>query len=97
MAVKEESHHEHNPVLTSDETPAEMAARLAPPEERAGKGDGVISVDTGEFRLPKEFTEKDDDSWRFFGLAPIAAIILVLSLAFIAFIAYLISTAPPAP
>ncbi|HYJ45264.1 MAG TPA: hypothetical protein VEV81_01535, partial [Pyrinomonadaceae bacterium] len=67
MAVKRESRREHNPVRTSGDGGMEKADRLAPPEERrkkdTGRGagnDGVLAVDTGELKLPAEFTEKEE-------------------------------------
>ena len=54
-----------------------------------------MGVDTGELKLPKEFTEKDEGRPRFLGLEPVALVILIFALAFIAFIAYLISIDSP--
>lgn len=100
--MKMESRHEHNPVHTSSDGAMEKANMLAPPEERARKdGDkgakngGVMAGDTDEVKLPSDFTEKEEQSGRFFGLAPIALAILIFSLSFIAFITYLIATEPP--
>jgi hypothetical protein len=100
MAVKKESRREHNPVRGSSDAALGKAEQLAPPEEHAKKSanqktdnEGVMVVDTGELKLPKDFTEKEDKS-RFFGLEPIAVVILIFALAFIAFITYLISTEP---
>jgi hypothetical protein len=102
MAVKRESRREHSPVRGSSDGASKKADQLAPPEERAGKGaagnsnnEGVMGVDTGELKLPKEFTEKEEGKSRFLGLEPLALVILIFSLAFIAFIAYLISIEPP--
>jgi hypothetical protein len=102
VAVKRESRHEHNPVQVSSEEALEKADNLAPLEEQKGKplrqntdGEGVIVVDTGDLKLPSDFTEKDEGKSRLFGLEPITAVIVFLALAFIAFIAYLISTETP--
>jgi uncharacterized membrane protein (DUF485 family) len=54
-----------------------------------------MAVDTGELKLPKEFTEREEERSRFLGLEPVALVILVFSLAFILFIAYLISIDSP--
>jgi hypothetical protein len=102
MAVKRESRREHNPVQVSSDGASRKADQLAPPEERAGnqalqnsKNEGVMTVpDTGELKLPKEFTEREEERSRFLGLEPVALVILIFALAFIAFIAYLISIEP---
>jgi hypothetical protein len=100
--MKRESRREHNPVHGSSDGASQKADQLAPPEERAGKpvnrnsnNEGVMGVDTGELKLPKEFTEKEEGKPRFLGLEPVALIILIFALAFIAFIAYLISIDSP--
>jgi hypothetical protein len=100
--MKRESRREHNPVRGSSDGASQKADQLAPPEERARKStnqnsnnEGVMAVDTGELKLPKEFTEKEDGKSRFFGLEPVALVILIFALAFIAFIAYLISNDSP--
>jgi hypothetical protein len=102
MAVRRESRREHNPVGASSDGAMGKADLLAPQEERAkksvnkgAKNGGVMAVDTGELKLPNEFTEKEDKRARLFGLEPIALIILVFSIIFIAFITYLIATEPP--
>ena len=102
MVVRRETRREHNPVRASSDGALEKADMLAPPEERVKKSadkevknGGVMKVDTGELKLPNDFTEKVDSRARLFGLEPIALIILVFSLAFIAFITYLIATEPP--
>lgn len=103
MAVKRKpKKRRHNAVQASSDEGLEKAALLAPLEERAGKSvnqssnnGGVISVDTGELKLPSEFTEKDEGKARLFGLEPLTIVILAFALAFIAFIAYLISIEPP--
>jgi len=100
--MKRESRREHNPVQGSSDGTSQKADQLAPPEERAGKqavqksnNEGVMGVDTGELKLPKEFTEKEEGKPRFLGLEPVALVILIFALAFIAFIAYLISNDSP--
>jgi hypothetical protein len=101
--VKRESRREHNAVQGSSDGASQKADQLAPPEERAGKhaarnsnNEGVMAVpDTGELKLPKEFTEKEEGRQRFLGLEPVALVILIFALAFIAFIAYLISIDSP--
>ena len=101
MAVKRKSRRRHNPVQASSDEGLEKAAQLAPLEERTGKSvhqnsntDGVISVDTGDLKLPTEFTEKEEGKSGLFGLEPVTIVILAFALAFIAFIAYLISIEP---
>ena len=100
--MRRESRREHNPVRASSDGALDKADMLAPPEEhvkmsanKGADGGGVMKVDTGELKLPGDFTEKVDKRSRLFGLEPIALIILIFSLAFIAFITYLISTEPP--
>jgi hypothetical protein len=97
-----ESREEHNPIHVSSEEGLEKAERLAPLEERAVKSThqslnnkGVISVDTGDLKLPESFTGKGEGKPRLFGVEPITIIIITFALAFIAFIAYLISVEPP--
>jgi hypothetical protein len=99
--MRRETRHEHNPVPASSDGALEKADLLAPPEERVqrsadkgAKSSGVLTVDTGEVKLPNDFTEKEERGARLFGLEPIALIILVFSLAFITFITYLIATEP---
>jgi hypothetical protein len=95
--MKKESPSEHNAVVASDGDAAEKAARLAPLEERAGQGSnngGAITVGTAELKFPTEFTEREEKS-RVFSIDPIAAVLLIFSLAFIAFIAYMISIEQP--
>jgi hypothetical protein len=101
LAVKRESREEHNPVQASSDEGSEKADQLAPLEERGGKfasessnKEGVISVDTGDLKLPNGFTAREEGESRVFGLEPVTIIILVLALAFIAFITYLISIEP---
>lgn len=101
MAVKRESRREHNPIHASGDGALEKAELLAPPEERVKKQprqnsnhDGGMAVDTGELKLPEEFTEKEEGKSRLFGLEPVALVILIFALAFIAFITYLISVEP---
>jgi hypothetical protein len=102
MVVRRETRREHNPVRAVNDGALEKADMLAPPEERVkrsadkeAKNGGVMKVDTGELKLPNDFTEKVDSRTRLFGLEPIALIILIFSLAFIAFITYLIAIEPP--
>lgn len=99
--MKRELRREHNPVHGSSDGASQKAEQLAPLEERERKhtvqgsnDEGVIGVDTGELKLPKEFTEREEERSRFLGLEPVALVILIFSLAFIAFIAYLISIEP---
>jgi hypothetical protein len=99
--VKRESRREHNPIHVSSDGALEKAEQLAPLEERKGKparqnsrDEGVISVDTGDLKLPNDFTEKGEEKSRLFNVEPITLIIMIFTLAFIAFIAYLISIEP---
>ena len=100
--MKRESRREHNPIHVSSDGGLEKAEQLAPLEERKGKparqnsrDEGVISVDTGDLKLPNDFTEKREEKSRLFNIEPITLIIMIFTLAFIAFIAYLISIEPP--
>ncbi|MDT4896252.1 MAG: hypothetical protein QOH25_1329 [Acidobacteriota bacterium] len=100
--MKRESRREHNPIHVSSDGALEKAEQLAPLEERKGKpthqnfkDEGVISVDTGNLKLPSDFTERREEKPRMFGVEPIAVVIIIFALAFIAFIAYLISIEPP--
>jgi hypothetical protein len=100
--VNDESWSEHNSVQVSSEEAMEKADRLAPLEERAGKSanqksddKGLIRIDTGDLKLPSDFTEKREGKSRLFGLEPLTLVVLVFCLAFIAFIAYLIYTEQP--
>jgi hypothetical protein len=86
----------------SSEEALEKADQLAPLEEQRGKplrqksdGEGVIIVDTGDLKIPNDFTERREGKSRLFGVEPIAVVIMVFALAFIAFIAYLIYTEQP--
>jgi hypothetical protein len=99
--VKKEPRREHNPVQVSSEEALEKANQLAPLEERKGRlarqsqnDGGVIQVDTGDLKLPNDFTERGEGKPRLLGLEPVTIFILIFSLAFIAFIAYLISIEP---
>jgi hypothetical protein len=101
MAVKRKSRRRHNAIQASSDEGLEKAEQLAPLEERAGKSanqnsnnGGVITVDTGSLKLPKEFTEKEEEKSGLFGLEPVTIVILTFALAFIAFVAYLISIEP---
>lgn len=102
---KRESRREHNPVKAKSEETAKLASMLAPLEEQQGRAEaargagqrsngGAIIVDTGPLKLPKDFTEQDEQG-NTLGLEPVVIFILVLVLAFIAFITYLISIEPP--
>jgi hypothetical protein len=95
--MRKESRREHNSVVASSGEAAEIASRLAPPEERArqvSNNGGAIIVGTGELKLPTDFTEREEKS-HIFRLNPTAVVLLIFSLAFIAFITYLISIEPP--
>jgi hypothetical protein len=99
--VKRESRREHNPIHVSSDGALEKAEKLAPLEEHKGKNAlqssrdaGVLSVDTGDLKLPSDLTEKREEKSRLFDIEPITLIIMIFTLAFIAFIAYLISTEP---
>ena len=98
--MRRERRREHNPVRASSDGAQERAESLAPPEERADRSanqsrdGGVMAVDTGELKLPDDFTEREDKKLNLLGLDSIALIILIFALAFIAFTAYLISIEP---
>ncbi len=84
---------------------AELAARLAPPEEQSegivahpgSNNGGVIIVDTGSLKLPQGMIEAEKGMTRALRPHPIVIVILCVALAFIAFIAWLISGMPPQP
>ncbi len=89
---KRRRRREHNHLVPHQGEPVELAARLTPLEEtRDSNNGGAIVVDTSAVKLPEDFTEREENRGRLFGLEPIALIIFVFSLAFIVFIAYLIS------
>lgn len=101
---RRESRREHNPVVAGSKEAAELAARLAPLEESAGRraamgqnNGGAIVVDTDDLELPSDFTEREEGSQRLFKLDPLGLIILIFALAFIGFITYLISLEPSKP
>ena len=102
MAMKKEPRREHNPVPATSPEASELAAQLAPPEERddhtasRGKNNGGAFIfDTDSLNFPKGFVEEERDDSRSFWPDPVVILIFFLSLAFIAFITYLISIEPP--
>lgn len=96
MDVREKSHREHR--NGSAGVPGESAAeaRLTPPEEtkgarnNQGAASGVLAVNTGELKLPKELTEEEEEVKRFMPVDPAVLVILCFSLLFILTIAYVI-------
>ena len=99
--MKEETRREHNPIHGSSEEALGKAAQLAPAEERphrpgdpSSNDEGVIAVDTGNLKLPKDFTERREGKSGLLDLEPITIIILIFALAFIGVMAYLISIDP---
>ncbi len=100
--MKKGSRRDHNPVKAESEEASDLAALLAPPEEReqggaqpSGRHRGGIVVDTGALKLPRDFAEEREEGSRPFRPDPVVVLIFILSLAFIAAIAYLISIEPP--
>ena len=102
MAIKKNGHqHQHYTGGTEHASAAELSARLAPPEEKAGaaaistsqgnNNGGAITVDTGSLKLPKDFIEPNKETSSMFRPEPVVLVILILALAFIAFIAWQIS------
>jgi hypothetical protein len=92
----------HSHVAPSGDT-AELAAQLAPLEERGGGGragaqnnGGSIVVDTGALKLPEGLVADQGKDKRVLGFEPVVLFIIVLALAFIAFIAWQISQMSPA-
>jgi hypothetical protein len=83
----------------------ELAAQLAPLEERGGaqagnnnNNGGSIVVDTGALKMPEGLVAEQEKNKRLLGFEPVVLFIIVLSLAFIAFIAWQISQmSPPSP
>lgn len=77
-----------------------LAARLAPPEERAlsvrrSKGNGGAGVlDAGRFELSGDSTKEANEPGTFHP-PPVVAVILAVVLAYILFITWLIATGPP--
>jgi hypothetical protein len=95
----------HSHVAPSGDT-EELAAQLAPLEERGGgaqgggaqNNGGSIVVDTGALKLPEGLAAEGEKDKRLLGFEPVVLFIVVVALAFIAFIAWQISrTAPPSP
>ena len=105
MAIKKNGHpHQHYAGGKEPASAAELSARLAPPEEKAGAGaaasqgknnGGAIIVDTGSLKLPKDFVDPSKETSSMFRPAPVVLVILILALAFIAFIAWQISLMEP--
>jgi hypothetical protein len=93
----------HSHVEQSGDT-AELAAQLAPLEERGGgahsggahDNGGSIVVDTGALKLPEGLVAQQEKDRRLWGFEPVVLFIIVVSLAFIAFVAWQISRMPPA-
>ena len=100
--MKRKSKSRRNAIRASSDEGLEKAAQLAPLEERAPKSDrqnsnnsGVILIDSGKLKLPKDFTEQGEGRSGLFGLEPITIVILTFALAFIGLMTYLISVEPP--
>lgn len=100
MAVKEESHSEHNAIHVSGDGAAMKAERLAPLEEmvrRSSPGNqsakDALNDDDASLKLPAHLGE--EKKYRLFGIEPITFFIMVFALVFIAFVAYLISIEAP--
>ncbi|HVG29454.1 MAG TPA: hypothetical protein VM864_07015 [Pyrinomonadaceae bacterium] len=92
----------HSHVAPSGNT-EDLAAKLAPLEEREGGGaqagavknnGGSIVVDTGALKLPEGLVAEREKNKLLLGFEPVVLFIIVLSLAFIAFIAWQISQMP---
>jgi hypothetical protein len=91
----------HSHVAPSGDT-EELAAQLAPLEERGRAGGGgapnnggSIVVDTGALKLPEGLVAEREKDKRLLGFEPVVLFIVVLALAFIAFIAWQISRMAP--
>jgi hypothetical protein len=92
----------HSHVAAGGDT-QELAAQLAPLEERGGGGaqggaaqnnGGSIVVDTGALKMPAGLAAQQEDR-RILGFEPVVIFIVVLALAFIAFIAWQVSQMAP--
>ena len=107
MAIKKNGHqHQHYAGGKEHANAAELSARLAPPEEKAGtiaastsqgnnNNGGAIIVDTGSLKFPKDFVDPSKEATGMFRPEPVVLVILILALAFIAFIAWRISLMEP--
>jgi hypothetical protein len=94
----------HSHVAAGGDT-RELAAQLAPLEERGGGGaaqggasrnnGGSIVVDTGALKMPAGLAAQQEDR-RILGFEPVVIFIVVLALAFIAFVAWQVSQMAPA-
>lgn len=67
-------------------------------DDKSAAGDGTLSVNTGDLKLPQELIEDETDGSLFQRIDPAVMVILCLSLVFIASIAYVIWSGwePPA-
>ena len=84
---KRRKRHEHEHLVPHQGEPQDLAARLTPPEEtqqRDSNTGGAILVDTSALNLPRDFTEREEKKGLWFGLEPVAVVILAFALAFIA-------------
>jgi hypothetical protein len=59
-------------------------------DDKSAAGDGTLSVNTGDLKLPQEFVEEGTDGSLFHHIDPAVLVILCISLIFIASIAYVI-------
>ncbi len=79
---------------------AKLAAKLAPPEELAGKraeprayDDGAIILNTGSFQMPKNMLEDERVAW-LSRPAPVVIVLVSIALIFIIVIAVFVSLMP---
>ncbi len=79
---------------------ATLAAKLAPPEELAGKraepkayDDGAIILNTGSFKMPKNTLVEEHVSW-LSRPAPVVVVLVIIALIFILMMAVFISLMP---
>ncbi len=79
---------------------ATLAAKLAPPEELAGRraepkayDDGAIILNTGSFEMPKNTLEGESVSW-LSRPAPVVIVLVIIALIFIIVMAMLVSLMP---
>ncbi|MGA9997214.1 MAG: hypothetical protein WBP93_17480 [Pyrinomonadaceae bacterium] len=102
MAVEGKSRRTRRSRVKMGSEAAKLKAQLMPPEEQPtpaaaeqGRNNGgAIVVDTSSLKVPRDFTEEEEEGAGLFHLEPVTLVILILALSFIAFIAYLISITP---
>lgn len=98
MAVRKKGRHAHRQGRTNDAGESEHEARLAPLEEKKGVSaqpnsaqSGVLAVNTGELKLPRELSEEEEAAaQRFLPIDPYVFAVLCFTIIFILSTAYVI-------